>query len=564
MRNPAGFISFLWRYIAPWKKDLALSLCALSLVSVTTLVYPWLLKLMVDDFQSPSEGGTHIGILVLALAALFVCSTLLGYYQQITMHKLGYRLRNSLRADLFQSLLNHPLSFHRSQQVGELSARATEDVGKSQGVFTNLVAPVFQNSLIVCGGTAVTFLLNPWAAAVLLLFLILPMPFVLRFSRLIRKLASKSQAEHAMANACFDESLVAIREVKAFAIEETLWSRYVGLLSKAFATEVSASRLVIKGSQAAYFLLSIMLLTTFYLAAIQALPGWTLGSMVAFYFYAYTIAMSVLSTGRIYLTFQNVTGALQRVEELVMSTRSNVDTGPPKHSGSLIGSIELEGVNFSYDSESLVLCDVSASIPDGEWAVFTGPSGAGKSTVAHLIMGLYEPQSGQVKIGGIPVSGWDKEALRNQMGYVGQDPFLFHGSLRENLMIGTKAINETALKEILRVACLEDVVSGMPDGLETVVGERGYTLSGGQKSRVAIARALIVSPAILILDEANAMLEPRLEQEIWNRLRQHRESRTTIVFTHHTERIPGAYRYFVFANHSVQPVSGLPAGQEGT
>ncbi len=551
MQNPASLISFLWQYVSPWKKDLVLSLCALSVVSATTLVYPWLLKLMVDGFPAPSAGVADIGPIALALVALFICSTLLGYYQQITMNKLGYRLRNSLRADLFRSLLNHPLSFHRNQQVGELSARATEDVGKSQAVFTSLVAPIFQNSLIVCGGIAVSALLNPYASLVLIVFLILPMPFVLRFSRLIRDLASKSQAEHALANACFDESLVAIREVKAFGIEKTIWRRYVGLLATAFDTEVRASRLVIKGSQAAYLLLSIMLITTFYLAAVQAIPGWTIGSMVAFYFYAYTIAMALLSAGRIYLTFQSVMGALQRVQELVRESAGAVKINQQGHRGTLSGTIELNNVNFSYDKEISILSQVSIEIPEGEWTVFTGASGAGKSTLASLILGLYEPDSGTIKIGGIPLPHWDKEALRNQMGYVGQDPFLFHGTLRENLLIGAAITHESAIAEALRIACLDEVVAGMPDGLETIIGERGYTLSGGQKSRVAIARALLPSPAILILDEANAMLEPLLEQELWTRLRDSRRSRTTIIFTHHTERIPDISHLFLLRDHGI-------------
>jgi len=221
------------------------------------------------------------------------------------------------------------------------------------------------------------------------------------------------------------------------------------------------------------------------------------------------------------------------------------------HKGTIKGAIELSEVNFSYDKEMSILSHVSIEIPEGEWTVFTGVSGAGKSTLASLIMGLYEPVSGTIRIGGIPLSGWDKEALRNQMGYVGQDPFLFHGSLRENLMIGTKIADGLLLNEVLRVACLDQVVKDMPEGLETIIGERGFTLSGGQKSRVAIARALLHSPAILILDEANAMLEPLLEQELWNRLRDHRRSRTTVIFTHHTERIPDISHLFHLRDHRI-------------
>ena len=535
-------VSFLWSYTSPWKWEILLSLFALTFVSFTTLIYPWLLKLMVDQFSGQSIVHADVSMIMVALALLFLLSTLLGYYQQLTMHSLGYRLRNAVRIDLYQHLLERPMAFHRNQQVGELSARATEDVGKLQAIFVSLVAPVYQNLLIVAGGLALSILLNWAAALILVFFMTVPIPFVLRYSHRIRALGAKSQADHARANAHLEESLVAIREVKAFAREESEVKRYSGFLRDAFRNEVSASKMVIRGNQAAYFLLSAMLLTTFYLAAVSAMPNWTLGSMVAFYFYAYTMAMALLSIGRIYLTYQSVTGALDRIVEL-LTPQEQIRTPTPWVDEKLAaGTVEFSEVSFGYSEGKEILHEVSFSIEDGTWAVIGGPSGSGKSTIASLIMSFYDPLAGDIKIGGHSIKNWNKKTLRGQIGYVGQDPLLFHGSIRENLLVAGRIVRDKEIEEVLRTTCLKDTIAELSHGVDTIVGERGYTLSGGQKARVAIARALLFDPIILILDEPNTMLEEKLEIELWKNLAAERQNRTTIILTHHATHIPPNYK----------------------
>jgi ABC-type multidrug transport system fused ATPase/permease subunit len=538
-------LAFLWRYASPWRWEILFALFSLTIVSVSTLVFPLLIKLMVDEFQAPSGGMTGLPVLALILILLFVTSALVGYYGQFKMHSLGYRLRNTLRMDLYRNLLYRPMQFHKDQQVGELSARATEDIGKIQPVFTSLVAPVYQNMLIIAGGLIVSLILNWIATLVLLFFLVVPMPFVLRYSQRIRALGAQSQSEHARANASLEEALVAIREVKAFVREEKEIARYDRLLNDALKSELSASRLVIRGNQSAYFVLSAMLVAIFYLSATSALPGWTLGNMVATYFYAYTMAMAFLSTGRVYLTYQTVSGALERVVELLSSPSPRFSESKEiRVDGQRRSDIEFQDVSFGYAPGKQVLRNVEFRIQEGTWVVIGGPSGGGKSTIASLMMGFYEPWSGRVLVGNRSTAAWDQNELRRMIGYVGQDPMLFHGSVRENLLLSGKQVTDSDLSTIMQVSCLNEMLGDLPNGLDTVVGERGYTLSGGQKARVAIARALLVDPEILILDEANAMLEGDLEARLWQNLFTYRPTRTTVIFTHHTQNIPSVYTLY--------------------
>jgi len=538
----------LRRYLSRSKGELALALLALAFVAGTSLVFPWLLKLMVDTFNAPEREAYDIGTLALGLGALFVVSSLLGYYQQITMSRLGFRLRNEMRADLYKTLLDQSLHFHRNQQVGELSARATEDIGKVQHIYSSLIAPITQNLLIVGGGVVLTLMLNATASLILIFFLFLPIPLVIRFSKRIRSLAAESQSSHAEANASFEESLVAIREVKALVLEGQKTSVYQGFLQAALTRELEASRLIFRGTQTAYFLLSAMLLVMFYLSGVQALPGWTLGSMVAFFFYSYTIAMALLSTGRIYLVYQNVIGALERVASLLKSTgEGETLTGalPP-----LQGRLCLDNVLFGYDKYSAILYNATLEINPGQWIVIAGPSGSGKSTIASLIMGFYQPWSGKVRFDGTEMNPSNVRSVRRQVGYVGQDPFLFRGTLRDNITAGIPHPCPD-IDRILEVTCLDEVIRELPEGIETLVGERGYTLSGGQKARVAIARALACSPPVLILDEANAMMGAHLERRFWAHLMSFRPAKTTIILSHHVELIPRIDRFFTIRQGTI-------------
>ncbi|MDH4071132.1 MAG: ABC transporter ATP-binding protein/permease [Ignavibacteria bacterium] len=546
--NPLDRLRFLKSYVAQWKREIALSLLSLAFVSASSLVFPWLLKLMVDSFTNDGTTVGDITLLAIGLLMIFIVSSALGYYQQITLNTLGLKLRNQLRGDFYRDLLSQTLAFHRSQQVGELSSRATEDIGKVQHLFTSVLAPITQNLLVVAGGLALTFLLNPLASLVLFLLIVLPLPFVMHFSSRIRGLAASSQTLHATANAYFEESLVAIREVKSMANEERETNRYISFLDRALALEIQSSRLIFRGSQSAYLLLSIMLLVMFYLAGIHALPGWTLGSMVAFYFYAYTIAMAVLSIGRIYLTFQNVSGALGRVEDLLKPGPEGFGD-PQGASHELQGSIQLTHVTFGYNKTSILLDDISLEISEGDWIVVSGPSGSGKSTIANLLVGFYRPLSGVVSYDGRDIRGLDIRRFRRQIGFVGQDPFLFQGTLRENLLV--TGDTDMDLDRVIEAACLTGLISELPEGLETVIGERGYTLSGGQKSRIAVARALVNNPRILVLDEANAMLETALEKQFWQNLYELRRDKTTIILSHHFEQIPQVDKFMAIRNGSL-------------
>jgi ATP-binding cassette subfamily B protein len=551
---PARRIAALWPYARQWQLRIGLALAGLTIVSLTSLVYPWLLKLMVDRLSGRMDSPFDMTMLFFLLLLLFVIASVVGYYQQKEMKMLGLRLRNTLRIALYERLLARPMVTLRQIQVGEISSRATEDIGRLQTMFSNLLAPAFQNVLFIGGCLfLMASLSRPATLSVLcLVFILIPLIYVL--GKKIRHQSSLSQADHAHANAFFEESLVAIREIKAFGREKLEVRRYSSLLTHALENETVASTMQVRVNQIIYALFSGALLLIFFAGMSGMMfPVWSTGDVVAFYFYSYTMTMATLSLGRISLSYQEFAGALERVVELLEDGRQHEPAPDTPHASTVTGRVVFEGIVFSYDSQKPVLNNLSLVVNAGEWYLITGPSGSGKSTLAGLLMGFSRPQRGMITIDNIPLAEWHPGTLRRQIGYVGQDPMLVHGTLRENICFHDAPVTDEQLHHAITLSCLDELLHSGTVGLDTVVGERGYTLSAGQKARVAIARAILHAPSILILDEANAGLEPELEKRLWRNLAGSRGDKTTIILSHHVEHIPEIYRAGELRNGLLHP-----------
>jgi len=537
-------LKFLLKHTSKNRKKLIIALGFLSFVSISNLVYPWLFKLMIDFLVNGNTkpGEINFPFLMGLLAGVMILSTIFGYYTNILMQELGFRLRNDVRNVYFRSLLNKPLAFFKDEQVGGLTSRATEDIGKLQGLYTGLLVPVYQNTLFIIGCLLLMLSLNPAATGIVFVIILCGLPAMYYFSKKIKIFSSESQREHAAANAVMDESLSGIRDVKAFLLERIRLKKYSLRSDSAFEKEMHSTRYQAKSTQSVFIIVSLMMLLIFFIGTSGG-AAWSPGSAAAFYFYAYSLTMAFLSLGKAYTSYNSISGATAKIAELIGDDGNNIEDD----AGNLIplkGKIEFRNVDFSYSADKQVLKDVSFSAAEGEWLLITGPSGSGKSTIANLLLGFYKPSSGDVLVDGINIDGINSSELRNSIGFVGQEAVMFEGTIRENILISGKETDEKKLKEILETSMSGDFINRMPAGLDTNIAERGVTLSAGQRARLAIARALVLDPAILVLDEANSMLEESLEKELWENLYKARKNKTTIIFSHHTEAIPKVYKHF--------------------
>lgn len=535
---------FLKNFAFKSRKKLVIALACLSFVSVSNLVYPWLFKLLIDHLTGDTKETTEFNIPLLTglLTVVMILSTIFGYYTNILMQELGYRLRNDVRNEFFKSLLFKPLSFFKNEQVGGLTSSATEDIGKLQGLFTALVAPVFQNVLFIAGCLLLMLQLNPPATGIVTAIILSAIPVIHYFSKKVKMYSAKSQREHASANAIMDETLTGIRDVKAFVLETFRLKKYSSRSAIALEEEMHSARYQAKSTQSVFIIISLLLLLIFYFG-VSGISTWSPGSAAAFYFYAYSLTMAFLTLGRAYGQYNSIAGATQRITELIGDGDSYKRFLLQKTPAKVEGKIEFRNVSFGYSDEKLVLKNISFTVNKGEWFLITGPSGSGKSTIANLLLGFYEPDAGNILVDGKSLSDIDHETLRRSIGYVGQEAVLFEGTIRENILVSGKEPGNTDLVKILKTSMADSFINELPRGLDTNIAERGVTLSAGQRSRIAIARALVIDPAILILDEANSMLDEVLETELWKNLYEHRKNRTTIIFSHHTEAIPKVYKH---------------------
>jgi len=536
---------FLQKFVLKKRKKLAIALAFLSFVSVSNLVYPWLFKILIDHLTGDNRETAELNIPILTglLAVVMLFSTIFGYYTNILMQELGFMMRNDIRKVFFRSLLNKPLSFFRGEQVGGLTSRATEDIGKLQGLYTGLVAPVFQNVLFIAGCLFLMLQLNPPATAIVTVIILSAIPVIYYFSKKVKMYSAQSQREHASANAVMDESLTGIRDVKAFVLETLRLKKYGERSEAAFEKEMHSARYQAKSTQSVFIIISLLLLFIFYFG-VSGSNAWSPGSAAAFYFYAYSLTMSFLTLGRAYSQYNSIAGATQRIGELIGDEKSKPEANQLKHTGEIEGKIEFRNVSFSYSEEKPVLKNISFAVNKGEWLLITGPSGSGKSTIANLLLGFYEPEAGNVLLDDRKLNEIDKEILRSNTGYVGQEAVLFEGTIQENILISGKQPGNAELDRILKTCMADGFINELPEGLDTNIAERGVTLSAGQRSRIAIARALVIDPAILILDEANSMLDEELETGLWKNLYEYRKNKTTVIFSHHTEAIPKVYKHF--------------------
>jgi len=556
-RRPGAAIArlrFLWKYARRWKWHIVLSLLGLAIVSAASLLYPWLLKQLADQLASPGAHPDPIRRIIF-IGFVFVTAAIVGHAAQVEMQSLGYRLRNALRVDFFHRVLRYPMAFFSEHQVGELSVKATEDISRLQPFFSGLIAPLFQNLLVIGGCLIFMARISFVASAATFLLMAIPLPFIIRSGRRILHLSAAGTDEHARANALLEESIVGIREIKAFGREGTFAAEYGAHQERASKSELSSARLHVRINQWISLLLSIILLSVFAAGTSgHGLNGWTIGSVIAFYFYAYTAVMAAVGVGRVYLTYQGISGALDKTFKL-MGTMSVHAPEASTQLDSIVGGIEFRSVSFHYVPEHPVLRNVSFRIEPGSTILLRGDSGSGKTTLVNLMIGLHNPVDGIITLDGCPLAELERPSLHRAFGYVGQDPLLFHGTLEENILFSGQPTDHRRFLDVLRISCVDEILEELPCGISTIVGERGFTLSGGQRTRVAIARAIMHRPAVLILDESSSMLGEDLERRFWDRLLEDRRGMTTIILSHHHENLPEVFAEWQLEHGVVRQVA---------
>ncbi len=534
-------------FLRPYRGLLALASAALVLTATVSLVLPMAVRRVVDNFNA--EQGIldlYFGAAIV-VAGLFALGSGLRYY---LVTRLGERVVADIRRALFDRVMGLSPAFFERIMTGEVLSRITTDTTLILSLIGSSISIALRNALILLGGLVLMFLTSAKLAGLVLLIVPVVVVPIVVLGRRLRKLSRENQDWIASSSGSASEALGAVQTVQAFTHEDQTRAAFADVTEKAFAS--ARTRI---GTRAVMTVIVIFLVFTgivgvLWMGARDVRAGaMSAGELIQFVIYAVMVAGSVGALSEIWGELQRAAGATERLVELLGTDDPVTDPARPATLPQPVrGEISFDDVTFRYPArpDSSALDHVSLSVRPGETVALVGPSGAGKTTILQLLMRFYDPQSGAVRLDGIDLRELDRMAFRRAIAMVPQDPVIFATSARENIRFGRPEATDAEVEAAARAAAAHDFITGLPEGYDSFLGERGVMLSGGQKQRVAIARAILRDAPVLLLDEATSALDAESERAVQQAVESLAEGRTTLVVAHRLATVKRADRIVVF------------------
>jgi ATP-binding cassette subfamily B protein len=528
-----------------WRR-LSIATFALLVSSGMSLAYPQAIRFMVDALvggESPLSLDSAAVLLVILFAVQSIFSMLRAWLFTVS----GERIVTSLRAKLFEAILRQDIEFFDQSRTGELTNRLAADTAVLQNTVTVNVSMALRHVLSAVGGVVLLLYMSPRLTGAAMAVVPVAVIALVIYGRKIRELSRRVQDALAAASVIAEESISGIRTVRSFAREPEEMERYGGAIEESY--RLAARRAFAYGGFGGlmgFVGYGAVALVVWYGGRLVSQQQLTIGELTAFLLYTGLVAVSFGMLANLYADFMRAAGSSQRIFEL-LDREAKLEMGTGEVVGHVEGSLRFEAVDFVYPARAdvAVLRAFDLEVSPGEVVALVGPSGAGKSTVAALIPRFYDPTAGRITLDGVDLRRLSPRSLRAHIGAVMQEPVLFAGTIRENIVYGKPGASDDQVRAAARTANAATFVESLPDRYDTVVGERGVRLSGGQKQRIAIARAVLKDPKILILDEATSALDAESEYLVQEALDRLMRGRTTIVIAHRLSTVRGADRVVV-------------------
>ncbi|MEU4211693.1 ABC transporter ATP-binding protein [Streptomyces sp. NPDC026206] len=537
------------RLFRPYRGRLALVGLLVAASSLVTVASPFMLREVLDEAIPHGRTGL-LSLLALGMIAAAVVNSVFGVLQTLISTTVGQRVMHDLRAAVYGRLQSMPLAFFTRTRTGEVQSRIANDIGGMQATVTSTATSLVSNLTSVIA-TVIAMVALDWRLTVVTLLLL---PVFVWVSRRVgderRKITAKRQKQMASMASMVTESL---------SVSGILLGRTMGRsdsLTKAFAGE--SERLVdleVRASMAGRWRMSTIGVV---MAAMPALIYWaaglalqtggpdiSLGTLVAFVSLQQGLfrpTVSLLSTG---VQMQTSAALFQRIFEYLDLPVEITEPADPVRLEKIRGEIRFEDVSFSYDPTSVALTGIDLAVPAGGSLAVVGPTGSGKSTLSYLVPRLYDVTGGRVLLDGVDVRDLDFDTLARAVGVVSQETYLFHASVADNLRFAKPDATDEEIREAAEAAQIHAYITSLPDGYDTLVGERGYRFSGGEKQRLAIARTILRDPPVLILDEATSALDTHTEHAVQQAIDALSAGRTTITIAHRLSTVRHADQIIV-------------------
>lgn len=541
-------------YYKPYKLILLLVLLGSCFSALMELVFPYIVRQMLN-VEIPQKNIDELfywaGILVVLYVINFGLLFVINYYGRV----MSSGIENDMRRDLFAHMEKMSFRFFDNARTGQLLSRITSDIVEiSELTFKG------PNDLLVCSismlGTIFMMLyLNPFLGSIIGVLLLFKAVHSVFINRKMKSAFRRSREKSGEVSAQAEEALSGIRLVKAFANEPLELERFMRKSNELMQVRNESFGILSYFSGTITFFTNITNLAVLVCGGMMVADGQLLLSdFVAFFLYVNIFMKPVFRLLMFTEMYQRGMAGYHRFNEM-MQHKVEIDDAPDAiAAGNIKGRITFENVTFGYLQDKPVLKHFDLDIAPGEKVAFVGATGAGKTTLASLLLRFYEPTQGRVLLDGVDIKEYKQSYLRNHVGLVQQDVFLFSDSVNFNIAYGKIKASEQEIEQAAKLAAADDFISALPEGYETKVGERGVKLSGGQKQRIAIARAFLKNPPVMVFDEATSALDTKTEKQIQKSLDKLAESRTTLIIAHRLSTIINADRIVVLHNGEIAEI----------
>ncbi|NTU76100.1 MAG: ABC transporter ATP-binding protein, partial [Anaerolineaceae bacterium] len=538
-------LKFVFGFARKYSRSLILTIFSLLLLVGAQLIIPFIIRQLVGLITNTSlspDTLKAIGQLSLVALLVFIARAGLQYVRFYMSHIAGWGVVADVRKFLYDHLQRLSLRFYEDKQTGQMMSRVVNDTDLFEALIAHAIPDVTVNILMFVGVGTILFSLN-WQLALLSM---LPIPLVILALRMYSKKGRPAflhrQRELGELNAVLNDNISGVREIKAFSRENEAYDRVDRVVDRYWSSQLKAFRLIAIFEPFIDFTSSLGTLVVIFFGGQLAYRGsLAIPDLVAFFLYLDLFYQPVRGLGSAWESVQNALAGADRVSDLLSE-----EPEPHNIAGAIVfnekakGRICFENASFRYQNGETVLENINLEIPARSMVALVGPTGVGKSTMVSLIPRFYDVTGGRITLDGSDIRDIQLETLRQQISIVLQDVFLFHGTVRENILFGKPKANDAELIAAAKAANAHEFIERLPDGYDTFIGERGIRLSGGQKQRLSIARAVLKDAPILILDEATSSVDTETEHLIQQALERLMVGRTTIIIAHRLSTIRNA------------------------
>lgn len=527
-------------YFLPHKARIIVAVVSMTIVAAMTGAAAYLVKPAFDDIFGKKD-QTALLLIPLAYVAVFAIKGVFRYLQNYEMRLAGLKVLETLRNELVTKMMRLPVRFFEDNQVGMLMSRVIMDVNQIRNSLPSLVMMV-RETMSMGFLIGVAFYQDAFLATMALVVLPLAVYPIVYFGKKLRAIGRRNQSKISDISVLLQEVFSGIRVVKAFANEPREDKAFQGqnrtlvdiARKEVVYSELSSPIMDLVGALGTAFVM--------WYGGSKVIAGDTTPGS----FFSFIVAVGLLyepfkKFNSANMDIQRALAGAERVFEILDSPAITVEQGGAEVFAPPFAELRLEGVSFTYPGcPSPALDQVDLTVKAGQRVALVGPSGAGKSTLANLLPRFYDPDAGRILLNGRDLKDYTLDSLRRNMGMVSQDAFLFNATVRENIAYGQDTVDQAAVEEAARAAFAHEFVTALPEGYDTVLGERGVKISGGQKQRLTIARALLKNPPLLILDEATSALDTESERIVQLALENLMQSRTSVVIAHRLSTVLSA------------------------